>query len=131
MSGTFVDRRSTMGAVRSRTASSTARASRWDGSLLQEAGSEPPHDTKHHYTTHPESRLAQNEWSKQLQHGVNEACEPPVLADRQLEGCSATTSPRSKFMIERQKATFPGFFFTRARSVAIRSRPHTETEPTQ
>ena len=33
MSGTFVDRRSTMGAVRSRTASSSARASRWDGSL--------------------------------------------------------------------------------------------------
>jgi len=50
------------------------------------------------------------EWPKQLQHGVNEACEPPVLAGRQLEGCSATTSPRSKFMIERRKATFPGFF---------------------
>ena len=66
---------------------------------LQEAGSEPPHDTKHQY---PESRLAQNEWPKQLQHGVNEACEPPVLADRQLEGCSAMTSTRSKFMIERQ-----------------------------
>ena len=33
MSGTFVDRRSTMGAVRSHTASSTARASRWNDSL--------------------------------------------------------------------------------------------------
>jgi hypothetical protein len=71
----------------------------------QEAGSEPQ-KTKHHYPTHPESRLAQNEWSKQLQHGVNEACEPPVLADRQLEGCSAMTSTRSKFMIERQNHQF-------------------------
>ncbi|EGB04084.1 hypothetical protein AURANDRAFT_67511 [Aureococcus anophagefferens] len=57
--------------------------------------------------TTPESRPAQNEWSKQLlQHRVNEACEPPALANRQLEGCSATTSTRSKFMIERQNHQF-------------------------
>ena len=73
--------------------------------LAMEASSEPPHPST---TTSPtlESRLAQNEWSKQLQHGVNEACEPPVLADRQLEGCSAMTSTRSKFMIERQNHQF-------------------------
>merc|ERR1711965_702919 len=69
---------------------------------VQEVGTEPPNRRKHHYLPTPESRLAQNEWSKQLQHGVNDPCEPPVLADRQLEGCSATTSTRSKFMIERQ-----------------------------
>tara|TARA_B100000482_G_scaffold142209_1_gene104883 strand:+ start:109 stop:318 length:210 start_codon:yes stop_codon:yes gene_type:complete len=49
----------------------------------------------HHHPTHPESRLAQNEWPEQLQHGVNEACEPPVLADRQLEGFSGSVSQAS------------------------------------